>query len=294
MNERMKVMIAYDGSRYADAAIEDLRRAGLPPTTEALVVSVVTEATLKPAVSEFDLFSLASRRAEAVLSRVESARRRAVKQNKDLAAKATKRLCRLFPDWRVESEVLHGAAAAELLAEAAEWKPDLIVVGSHGRSALGRFFLGSVSKRIAEEAECSVRVVRGENVKTGDEPAEIIAVARDSNEAERIIETIGARFRSCETNMRLIAAGDDVPLRFVSSAYAAAASSNSRFAASIGARGIRLSVEVKTGDLKTVLLETAKYRRSDSIFIAEGDDPESEEAVRGLIANAPCTVEIVR
>ena len=30
MNERMKVMVAYDGSAYADAALDDLRRAGLP------------------------------------------------------------------------------------------------------------------------------------------------------------------------------------------------------------------------------------------------------------------------
>ena len=36
----MRVLIAYDGSIYADAAIDDLRRAGLPKLAEALVVSV--------------------------------------------------------------------------------------------------------------------------------------------------------------------------------------------------------------------------------------------------------------
>ena len=39
--------------------------------------------------------------------------------------------------------------------------PDLIVVGSHGRSALGRFMLGSVSQKVVTEAHCSVRVARG-------------------------------------------------------------------------------------------------------------------------------------
>jgi hypothetical protein len=29
MNQRMKILIAYDGSSHADAAIDDLRRAGL-------------------------------------------------------------------------------------------------------------------------------------------------------------------------------------------------------------------------------------------------------------------------
>lgn len=36
----MRILIAYDGSADADAAIEDLRRAGLPRNTEAVVVSV--------------------------------------------------------------------------------------------------------------------------------------------------------------------------------------------------------------------------------------------------------------
>lgn len=40
MNARMKIMIAYDGSTYADAALEDLRCAGLPREGEALVVTV--------------------------------------------------------------------------------------------------------------------------------------------------------------------------------------------------------------------------------------------------------------
>jgi hypothetical protein len=36
----MKILIAYDGSSSADAAICDLRRAGLPSDAEALVICV--------------------------------------------------------------------------------------------------------------------------------------------------------------------------------------------------------------------------------------------------------------
>ena len=36
----MRLLIGYDGSSYADAAIADLQRAGLPPDVEALVVTV--------------------------------------------------------------------------------------------------------------------------------------------------------------------------------------------------------------------------------------------------------------
>ncbi len=37
----MKVLVAYDGSASADAAVVDMRRAGLPKDAEVLVISVV-------------------------------------------------------------------------------------------------------------------------------------------------------------------------------------------------------------------------------------------------------------
>ena len=35
----MKILVAYDGSECADAALEDLKRAGLPAEAEVLVMS---------------------------------------------------------------------------------------------------------------------------------------------------------------------------------------------------------------------------------------------------------------
>ena len=43
----MKILIGYDGSESADAALDDLRRAGLPRETEALIVSVA-EVLMQP------------------------------------------------------------------------------------------------------------------------------------------------------------------------------------------------------------------------------------------------------
>ncbi|HEX7286040.1 MAG TPA: universal stress protein [Candidatus Angelobacter sp.] len=47
-----------------------------------------------------------------------------------------------------------------ILEYAAEWKPDLIVVGSHGRRGLERIALGSVSEAVMRHAHCSVQIMR--------------------------------------------------------------------------------------------------------------------------------------
>ena len=51
--------------------------------------------------------------------------------------------------------------AGESIVEASEAETaDLIVVGTHGRGAVGRLFLGSVSDHVVRHARCPVMVVR--------------------------------------------------------------------------------------------------------------------------------------
>jgi nucleotide-binding universal stress UspA family protein len=58
----------------------------------------------------------------------------------------------------VEYVLLHGDPAHELLAFAEETNADLVAAGAHGRSALGRLLMGSVSTRLVRTAECWVLV----------------------------------------------------------------------------------------------------------------------------------------
>jgi nucleotide-binding universal stress UspA family protein len=49
----------------------------------------------------------------------------------------------------------------DMIVEAAEAEHvEMIVVGSHGRGAVGRFFIGSVSEHVVRHAPCPVLVVR--------------------------------------------------------------------------------------------------------------------------------------
>lgn len=59
---------------------------------------------------------------------------------------------------RVEYALLHGEPAHELLAFATEAQIDMIAAGMHGRSAIGRLVLGSVSTKLIRRAHCWILV----------------------------------------------------------------------------------------------------------------------------------------
>ena len=60
----------------------------------------------------------------------------------------------------LESRVLVGHAAEQILRLAADTKAELIVVGHRGRSAIREWLFGSTSRRVVSYAACSVLVVR--------------------------------------------------------------------------------------------------------------------------------------
>lgn len=60
----------------------------------------------------------------------------------------------------VETALLQGEPWHEIVRAAADRRCDLIVVGTHGRGAIGHFLLGSVAEKIARKAECPVLVAR--------------------------------------------------------------------------------------------------------------------------------------
>lgn len=62
---------------------------------------------------------------------------------------------------RVRMTILHGPPADTIVDYAREQGHDLIVVGSHGRTGLSRWALGSVAERVAKHATCPVLIVHG-------------------------------------------------------------------------------------------------------------------------------------
>ena len=56
--------------------------------------------------------------------------------------------------------VLDGHASTEILQYLAAQRVDLVVLGSYGLSGMGLVLFGSVAKRVAHKAPCSVLIVR--------------------------------------------------------------------------------------------------------------------------------------
>jgi len=61
---------------------------------------------------------------------------------------------------RIESQVMEGDAVDMILRAATETRSELIVMGTHGRTALARLLLGSVAEAVLRKVPCPVLTVR--------------------------------------------------------------------------------------------------------------------------------------
>ncbi len=146
----MKILLATDGSTHGDAAVQEIANRPFPVGTQVLVLSVYEYTS--SIVSESAPMGLAGGFEEVG----DIAR--------DFAEKAVKIASEIIkeknPPLSISTKVAIDYPKEGILKEAESFDADLIVVGSHGQSALSRFLLGSVSHAVALHANCSVEIVR--------------------------------------------------------------------------------------------------------------------------------------
>jgi nucleotide-binding universal stress UspA family protein len=312
----MKVLIGYDGSQSADAALVDLQRAGLPKDAEALIVSVA-DVMMVPETSAYELAgeALMSRRVASGLLSAQRQTERVLQEAKDFASQARDRVRSYFPRWSVRAETLNGSAAFELISKADEWRPDLVVVGSHGRSAVSRMILGSVSKKVVTDSDHSVRVSRGNIERDVNEPPKIVIGVDGSTEAEQAIRTVGRRVWPHGTEVRIVTVDESVSPRGIAHLLPLPAemigSSNERgfrrakqmaewAAAELEVIGLNVSVVLEKGDPRRVLVDQARAWDADSIFVGGRRFSSAFERLQlgsvatALVTKAHCSVEVAR
>ncbi len=311
----MKILIAYDGSDCAEAALDDLQRAGLPLEAEAQVISVAEVWLPPPPPSSYEIVEEARQvKVPADLKRVYSKGCVAAKEALAMSERARDRVKTNFPGWKVSADSSCGSPAWEVTFRADQWKPDLVVVGSHGRTALGRFVLGSVSQRVLTEAKCSVRIARGRIEEPGS-PVRIIVGIDGSPGSEEAVRAIAARKWPPNSEIKLILVDDPmVPTvvgKFIPPLMETINESNAedwardketlaRFAGMLTGIEIKVLTEIRLGDPKKELPQAAEEWGADCIFVGStGFSNRFERFVLGSIssavaARAHCSVEVVR
>ncbi len=288
---KMKMLIAYDGSSFSDAALDDLQRAGLPSKAEVLVISVsevfvplVLHAAPVPAMPGDEYLS--HEKNDAL----------------EMAQSAARRINWRFPDWLVRPQGYASSTAMTILTEADLWQPDLIVVGSHGRSALSRFFLGSVTMSVLHGARCLVRVVRGD-IKSDQTPIRNIIGVDGSIFAAAALESVARREWPADTEFQVVTCYGP----FRRNIEPAVSEPEKLFAekilneavAMLGAAGLNVSGKALLDDPRRALIEEADAWEADCIFIGARGLNTFERLLLGSVSSkvaghAPCSVEVVR
>ena len=91
------------------------------------------------------------------------------------------------------TSVLDGAAVDAILDRIRITPPDLIVIGSHGRSGFDRLLLGSVAENIARHAICPTFIVKGSATPSDQHPIRnILCPAALSDTAQHSISIAAA------------------------------------------------------------------------------------------------------
>ena len=136
----MKLLLAIDGSKFSDAATQAVIAQYQPQGTEVKVLNVVDLPLPIPTSDAAGFHEVSLKHGQELVQRAES-----------LLSKA---------GYKTQTALDEGDPKSKIIDQAAKWKADLIVMGSHGRKGVDRFLMGSVAEAVSRHATCSVEIVR--------------------------------------------------------------------------------------------------------------------------------------
>lgn len=304
----MKILLAYDGSEWADAALADLKNAGLGEQVEALVMSLADVLLPPPGddASEVDVpegVRLALKRAQQKLE-----------EAKALAHRTADQIRSSFPSWTVNDDAQADSPAWGLIRTADEWKPDLMVMGARGHSVFGgRLILGSISQRVLYEARCSVRISRAPVRNVGG-PVRILIGVDHSDDSKAAVEAVCKRSWPEGSEVALLSVVDTVmlvnsdPGQPSASRWIEVAEEKNwnevrqlfdADAQKLRDAGLHAEVLVRRGSPSDQLLEEANTWGADCIFVGARGTRGIDRLLLGSVssavaARAHCSVEVVR
>ena len=308
----MKILIGYDGSEFGDAALEDLRRAGLDTEVEACVMTVADVFVPLPVDEEVEN-AVPMYEPQAVRRAHERAQHK-LDEATDLAKRVSERIKASFPNWQITSEAEADSPAWALIRKADDWKPDLIVMGARGHSVFGgRLILGSISQRVLYEARCSVRIARASE-NSVDKPVRLVVGVDNSPDSNAAVEAVCNRHWPKGTEVDLLVVVDtvmpetsDTSESTVTKWIEVADESNwsevrkifEPAVQRIRSAGLRAEVLIRRGNPADEIIQEAHTLGADCIFVGARGTRGIDRLLLGSVssavsARAHCSVEVVR
>ena len=147
----MKILLATDGTKQSEAAIEILDRFCLSDGDEVKIITVIDMA-VPMTIDIYGGFLPDTTELEKV------ARENAARVLEQTSEKV-KGFCK-SDGVTITAETLFGSPESRIVETAEQSEIDLIIIGSHGYNAWERLLLGSISDSVVRHAPCSVLVVR--------------------------------------------------------------------------------------------------------------------------------------
>jgi nucleotide-binding universal stress UspA family protein len=147
----MKVLLAVDGFNCSKAAVDALIGQYRPKETDVMVLNVVESVRLMSVSYGYGVGPVFAENYAAIAAEWHA-------EGEKLVSDVARRL--RTAGFKTSTSVEEGDATERILSCAQKWRPDLILLGSHGCRGLDRLLLGSVSEAIARQASCSVEIVR--------------------------------------------------------------------------------------------------------------------------------------
>jgi nucleotide-binding universal stress UspA family protein len=147
----MKILLATDGTKFAEAAAATLAKLNVSAGDEIKIISVV-DVGVPLAIDVYGGYLPDTTELE-----------KASKDNANKVVEGTSKKVNAMFDGEnvaITTDVLYGTPESRIVETAEEMHADLIVIGSHGYKTWERMLLGSVSNSVVHHAPCSVLVVR--------------------------------------------------------------------------------------------------------------------------------------
>lgn len=307
----MKILLAFDGSDYGIAAVDEAARIPWPQNSSLRVILV---AELPAPVMSGPIPMPGSYFMEWEKALEDQA-----------VANTAKALARYYDQGGAKIEVtaksVKGNPKDVILDEADSWGADLIMIGTHGYNAIERMWLGSVSRTIASHAKCSVQIVRrrSDSPVTADKGMKILLAVDGSPCSDDAVAEVASRPWPAGTEVHVITAihlpftpsaetwtlpnsyyaevekvGREQADQFLSRAISRLEAANAEREAPLA-----LTREPLIGHAEDMIIGHARKSMADLIVLGSHGYRGINRFILGSVSqavsyNAPCSVEIVR